>query len=370
MKTKAVVIILLTSFLFSWTISRSQDTYYSQFFNNPSYINPAFTGINTGARVRFAFRNLWPKLPVSYKSYFFAADIGDRGLPGAGGVGLYVNSANDGVAFIHDLTAGINVSVRVPFSELVESQVGMKVGFGQRSVSWQDFIFQDQLDLVYGIKPNYTPLFIAPLESKKVFPDFGAGGLLLFANSNQGGLTGTVGFAVDHMFQPDISFFSNGESVLSRKIILHGEVIFTGSSASNGGINDETLKLNPGFLYQTQAGLSTLQLGMNILKFNLVLGAWYKTALKVGPTSSMVLLAGYKYTFNESSSIKFAYSYDLQITNSLSSTGGAHEISLILEFGNAGLTGRNQTPSFSRGVGRASAPNGRKIGVLECSPFF
>jgi len=74
--------------LFSGILSATvtaQDTFFTQNFSVPFLINPAFTGFNTGARVRFNYRNQWPVLPKSYQAYYFSADIGDRGLPGSGG---------------------------------------------------------------------------------------------------------------------------------------------------------------------------------------------------------------------------------------------------------------------------------------------
>jgi type IX secretion system PorP/SprF family membrane protein len=346
----------------------SQDVYYSQFFNVPVYYNPAFTGINKGVKARFVYRNLWPKLPVSYKSYYFSAEIGDRGLPGTGGIGLYVNSNNDGIAFIHDLSAGLNVSVRIPLTEYMESQFGIKAGFGQRRVNWDDFVMQDQLSALYGfIGPSD---FIAPDANKKVYPDFGAGGLVLFA-SEQINMTGTLGFAVDHLFQPDIAFLSNGEVPLYRKLVIHGEAIFSLGQLSSGNSSfgiDDPLKINPGILYQTQNGLSALQIGLNLLKFNIYLGGWYKTALGAGNTSAFSMLAGYRYNMNNDIGIKFCYSYDMQITGSLSGTGGAHEVSFILEFGNATITGvSGRDISGNGGVYRAPTRSGR--GALECPSF-
>ena len=351
---------------------RSQDMNYSQYFSTPLYYNPAFTGINTGLRARFLFRNQWPSLAQSYKSYYFSADIGDRGLPGAGGLGLYVNSNNDGVAFIHDLSAGLTISVRIPITSYMVSQVGIKAAIGQRSVNWDELVWGSQLSELYG-NIYAPPSDITLNPSKKVYPDFGVGGLFLFANP-EGTVTGTAGLAVDHVFQPDIAFLSNSSAPLNRKWVAHADLIYSsgGGSAnmSYGGSNDP-LKINPGIVFQNQNGLSAFQIGLNLLKFNIYIGGWYKSLLGTGltPSNAMALLAGYRYNFNEDMSIRFIYSYDMQISGNLSGTGGAHEISLVLEFGNVGFTGGGH------GGGRGSVfgvPGGRsgKGGPLECPSFY
>ena len=92
--------IFLFGFLFLLSSVRGQDPNYSQFFSTPLYYNPAYTGINTGVRARFTFRDQWPNLPVDFRSYYFSADLGDRNLPGSGGLGLIVNSDNEGLGLL------------------------------------------------------------------------------------------------------------------------------------------------------------------------------------------------------------------------------------------------------------------------------
>ena len=87
------------------------------------------------------------------------------------------------------------------------------------------------------------------------------------------------------------------------------------------------------------------------------------------PSSALALVAGYRYAFLPDMNLKFMYSYDLQISGSLQGLGGAHEISLILEFDKLSLFGG------SGGVGGGySVPGGRSRGSgyspLECPAFY
>jgi hypothetical protein len=75
--TTSMVFVLL-----SFTKTEAQDPNFAQFFNLPTYFNPAATGLNSGLHARFLYRNQWPNLPASYKSYLFSADMGERNLPG------------------------------------------------------------------------------------------------------------------------------------------------------------------------------------------------------------------------------------------------------------------------------------------------
>ena len=367
MKSKTYLLLLISVFSMV-TVSEafSQDVNFSQFFSIPLYFNPGTTGISTGLRARFLYRNQWPQLPVSYKSYYFSADVGDRQLPGAGGIGIYVNSNNDGVGFIHDLQAGLTLGVRVKIISNLISQVGIKAGYGQRTISPNDFIWPEQLDKIYGFREN-VPDPVIFNETKRGYPDFGAGGVLQFKNEG-GAISVTAGISVDHLFQPDISFFLDNPTYLSRKWVFHADVVYAtegGEGTMTSGGMKEGLKINPGILYQSQNGLSNLQFGLNALKFNFYLGGWIKTTLVAGPTSTFSLMAGYRYVFSEEMAIRFMYTYDMQMSKNLAGTGGAHEISLVLDFSKVGLMREGSRNSV---FGNNISSGGK--GPYECYPFY
>ena len=362
-KIQSFTKIISSCLLLLTTTSYAQDMNYSQYFSTPIYYNPAFTGINSGLRARFLFRDQWPSLPSPFKSYYFSADLGDRNLPGSGGIGLMINQDTPGAGLIKNFGAAITIGVRIPITDFMVSQVGIKAGIMQRTVNWGDLVFTDQLSSKYG--NIYQSQFIPPDQSKRTVPDFAVGGVLQFMNP-EGNINGNVGFAVDHIFQPDVSFLSTGSSQYPRKFVGQFDLVIStgqgGSSSSMMRASDEPLKFNIGGIYQNQANLNSLQVGLNLLKYNVYLGAWYKTTMTGVVNSAMALVAGYRYNFYDDMNIKFMYSYDLQISGALQGTGGAHEISLILELDKLSIFGGN-----SGGY----VPGGRRGGAaMECPTFY
>jgi len=342
-----------------------QDPNYSQWLNTPIYYNPAFTGLNTGLRARFSYRDQWPNLPVDYKTMYFSADLGDRSLPGAGGLGLIVNSDNESFGFIKNLSASLTLSARIPISAFLTSQVGIKAGIMQKRMNWNDFVFSDQLSEKYG--NIYNSSLPPPDDQKRLFPDFGVGGLLQFA-ALDGRLIGTTGFAADHVFEPDESFYTVDKSRLPRKYVAHLDFILTVGNEAPGyapvkGFNDP-LRLNPGILYQNQNSLNSIQFGLNALKYNIYLGCYYQSTAISDHTSSLMILAGYRYVITDEATIKFMYSYDLEVSGNLVGTGGAHEISIILEFSRLKIFGRNRYEECP-----ALPVKEIKFTRLECSTF-
>ena len=343
----------------------SQDMNYTQYFSTPIYYNPAYTGINSGVRARFLYRNQWPSLPISYKSYYFSADLGDRNLPGSGGIGIMINQDTPGVGLINNFGAALTIGVRIPITSFMVTQIGIKAGIMQRRINWDDLVYASQLD------PKYGNIYLSPITStdanKRVVPDFGVGGVLQFVNP-EGNISGNIGFAVDHIFKPDVSFMSTGSSPYPRKWVGQFDLIIAtgpGSSSMMSRSSDDPLKINIGGIYQNQANLNSLQIGLNLLKYNIYLGAWFKTTMTGVVNSALALVAGYKYNFYEDMNIKFMYSYDLQISGALQGTGGAHEISLILEFDKLSIFGGGSGGFVPGGSGRRGGG-----GPMECPTFY
>lgn len=325
--------ILIAAVVSLATPTFSQDPLFTQYFSAPLYYNPAFTGIGTGLRARFNYRDQWPALPNDYRAYYFSADMGDRNLPGAGGFGLMINSDNEGTGFIHNFEAALTIGVRIPISAFLAAQVGIKASVKQKTINWDDYVLTDQLSEKYGL--IYASSFVRPDANKRVYPDFAVGGILQFSNET-GIIAGNVGFAVDHLFQPDESFLSTGSSPLPRKWIANFDLVITAPGTSSSSMSsrgmEEAMKFNPGVIFISQSKFSTIQAGLNMMKFNIYLGGWYKGTFGGTTSNSLALLAGYRYMFAEDMSIKFLYSYDIPIAGAMMGTGGAHEISLVLEF--------------------------------------
>jgi type IX secretion system PorP/SprF family membrane protein len=362
MKKIKIIALLLFAMALSGEMT-GQDVNYSQFQNTPLYFNPAFTGLYSGMRARFSFRDQWPSLPYDFKAYQFTADIGDRSLPGAGGIGLMFNTDNEGVGFIQNLNLGIAFSVRIPFSSFMVGQLGVKASWLQKSVNWDDFVFSDALSEKYG-NVNQTD-FQHPEGNTVNMADFGVGAIVQFANE-PGSMSGTLGFAVDHLFEPDQSFLQTAKAPIPRKYVAHADLIFAVGGTSGFNVMDaDALKISPGFIYQNQGGLNAVQTGLNLTKFGIYLGLWYKGAFGTYSNGVLTYMGGYRYEFADNMNIKFTYSYDMQMTGALQGTGGAHEISLVLEFGNISLfggAGGSSARTFQRGRGGYDSR-------LECSEF-
>lgn len=338
-----------------------QDTFFTQYFSSPLLINPALTGISTGIRARFNYRNQWPAMPKSYQAYYFSADVGDRALPGSGGLGLIFNADNEGTGFIHNLEVGATISVRIRINNFLLTQIGIKASYRQKSVNWDDFVFTDDLSAKYGFMN--TTKFSDPAINSRSVADFGVGGLLQYI-SDDGSSSGTMGFAVDHLFQPDMSFLSTGEALLYRRWVIHADGVFSFGGSSRASINgsgDATM-INPGIVFQRQWNVNSFEVGLNGMKYNIYLGTWFKTSLTSPSSNSLAVLAGYRLV-TDIVNVRFIYSYDIPISGAYVASGGAHEVSLVFDFDKVSIFGGGGS-----GFGRSGSKRNKE--PKECPSFY
>lgn len=301
----------------------SQEPYYSQFYNSPTYYNPAMTGLNTGLNIRLGYRNQWPQYNDDLKSYFFSVDVAERFMPGSGGLGLIFDTNKEGTGFIKRTMAGVQSSVRVKVRRHWISQFGFSLAYVQKEIDKSDFIWGDQLDDKHGwLYPNSS--FAGLTEKKISYPDITLGLVLNYERRN---LKSNYGFAIHHVTKPNESF-SSLEIKLARKYIFTSDFVIVQISNPKKGF-----KFNPGLLYEYMTGFHTFTLGVNIAKSVLYMGAWYRNKQsQIYNYQSLVLVTGINVPMvNKYSRLKLMYSYDVSITE-LTGNGGAHEITLRFEF--------------------------------------
>ena len=155
--------------------------------------------------------------------------------------------------------------------------------------------------------------------------DFGSG--FIFYNKNI-----WLGASFAHMNRPNMSVL-NGDSRLPMKTAIHGglrlNVTPTGPRAPS-----RVSYLTPSFIYRMQgASFSQLDLGVNYHVDPVSIGIWYRgkpfqtTVINSIAQDALILQMGMYFKY-----FTVGYSYDFTISEMQTSSGGAHEISLIVEF--------------------------------------
>jgi len=153
------------------------------------------------------------------------------------------------------------------------------------------------------------------------------------------------GFTLDHLFTPKQSFYGD-ETKLAMKFNAFGGVRLIGNTRLRKKMI-EAFSVAGNF--QVQGRFYQTDLGLYYYKSPLIFGLWYRGIpfMTSQAGDAIIGLVGVK-----TDNLHIGYSYDFTISNLISSTGGAHEISIIYEF-----------TSFTIGGAR------KKIRAIPCPEF-
>jgi type IX secretion system PorP/SprF family membrane protein len=294
----------------------AQDPQFSQYYASPLYLNPGFTGITPQQRLTSNYRIQWPNLPQAYVTYAASYDIFVDELKS--GFGLLATTDKMGSAGWRTTTVGLNYSYKVRVNDKIVFSPGLYFGYGINGL--------DRSKLQLGDGLEYDGISLDPdlqkLGNQQYF-DFGSG--FLFYSR-----TLWLGAAFSHMNQPNLSIL-NDVSRLPMKTTIHGGARLTLTSGPREA--DRASYLTPSFIFRKQGPISQLDFGMNYHIDPISIGVWYRgkpfQTNYIGTVNQDALI----FTLGlYLSSFTVGYSYDFTISELSTTSGGAHEISIVYEF--------------------------------------
>ncbi len=298
-----------------YSMSFSQEPYYSQFYNSPLTLNPALTGIAYG-QIRFN---------SNYKTYLSGVDpfitMGasvDMSLfdadknPDFGGIGISVMQAESGFNLTHQ-KAMLSLAYHNAISERSYIALGIQGGIDNTTLEQTNLTTQSQWLPFTGFDSS-LPSNEAFNEANALTVDFNAG-LLWYAFLSPK-TTLFVGASVFHLTEPEKSFLGE-KSRLARKYLFH--------AGSKMDIN-EKLTLVPNAVIFYQSGTYIINPGVSVeYGFSTAvtgsLGGWVRN------TDAFVAGMGIDYQ-----AISIGLSYDLYIKDEDLTTNGGYEVSLVYNF--------------------------------------
>ncbi|MFO8086320.1 MAG: type IX secretion system membrane protein PorP/SprF [Bacteroidales bacterium] len=311
MLKKFTFIIAILILILSGKELRSQDPHFSQFYANPLYLNPAFAGSNICPRLTVNYRNQWPAITGAYVTYNAGYDQYFDKI--GGGLGLLATADRSGEGVLNSTHFSFMYAYRLEVSNNFHINAGLQATYFQKSVDWNKLTFGDQIDPKWGFV-NQTNEPSGAYESSG--PDFSAG-LLGYTNNLY------VGFAVHHLTEPDEGFRNYSE--LPMKYTGHAGFHINLSGGSYRHASDDDPTLSPNLMYQQQGDFHQINYGMYFNAKPIVAGMWFRQFFE--GSDALVVLAGFEYK-----KFKFGYSYDITVSKLSDASGGAHEVSMGLEF--------------------------------------
>lgn len=310
MQTKNKIIILFWILL--WTgCAFGQDVSFSQFYSNPLYLNPAFSGAAEVPRAALQYRNQWQGFENAFTTYSAALDMPVKKL--RGGIGL--NVLNDAQAnnMMNSIQINLSYSVHIQLSENYKLRGGIQTGINQNSLKTDQLIFNDNLDPIYGEHGTSNELQYLT-DPSFTFVDFSTG-VLIYSKRM------FYGIALHHITEPQQSYYDQQEDVakLPRK--------YTGHFGARlpvylYGHARKKFDISPQLIIQQQGKCQQFNYGLFATKYGLTAGTWFRQNFGLR-YDALIFLVGFM-----KKSWQFMYSYDFTVSGLRGESGGTSEISL------------------------------------------
>ena len=312
---KRIIYLFILSFIIL-NDSFGQDPTFSQFYANALYLSPSFAGATEEYRFALNYRNQWPAVPGVFTTYSISFD---KAMPnfnsGIGVLAVYdvagsgnLSTTNIGLLYSYDFNINKEWHVR-PGVNFKFYYLGLDIG---------KLRFNSQITNS-GTSPSVTP----PPFDNVADIDF-ATSALLYNESIWAGIT------IDHLLTPKTSFYGNDDKV-PVKLNFYGGMQIIKKTRLRQKLQEV---LSVAMNFQKQGNFYQSDIGLYYYKDPLIFGLWYRGIPLITSQAgdAIIGLIGIK-----TSQVHIGYSYDFTISNLISSTSGAHEISLIYEFNNLSI---------------------------------
>lgn len=280
----------------------AQSVHFSQYYNAPSLISPANTGLmpDHDYRIGLNYRNQWAALPVPYNTFsgWFDLKIGGNkdndhnnwlGLGGA----VYTDKAGDGQLKLNQFQGSL--AYHLQMSNTFMMSLGMSAATVSRSVNYDLLTYDAQWD---GFAFNSgLPAGERQGLIRAGYYTIGAGvNFSWFPNENMFVKLGGGAFNIN---KPVESFYSNGTNTVALRPAGTLDILMRAG---------EVLIVNPSVYYTQQRGAQELVAGTLVRTIlssgsgfggtpvQLILGGYYRIAdaaigaagLEVGPIQCMI----------------------------------------------------------------------------------
>jgi type IX secretion system PorP/SprF family membrane protein len=294
-----------------------QDPTFSQFYANALYLSPSFAGATAQYRLGVNYRDQWPSIPGKFRTYSISFD---KAMPNFNsGIGILATYDVAGTGDMSTTNIGLLYSYDFNLNQEWHVRPGVNFKFYYQGLDIYKLIFNSQ------ITGSGTTQQISPPPFDNVADvDFATSAL--FYNDRT-----WAGFTLDHLLSPRTSFYGN-DAVVPVKFNLYGGFQVLNKSRLRQKMQEVmSIALN----FQKQSKFYQTDIGLYYFKNPLIFGLWYRGIPFVTSQAgdAIIGLIGIKTDL-----VHIGYSYDFTISNLITSTAGAHEISLIYEFNTMSLS--------------------------------
>ncbi len=292
----------------------SQDVHFTQFYANPIFLNPAYTGATFEHRFVANYRNQWPGISKAYSTYAISYDYNMTEINS--GVGIQIMRDRAGTSNL--TTTGVMGSYAYYYQveKFKEVRMGLQLCYINKFYDYGKLTFNDQL-----------------FTGSSVSNDIENVPKINYLNINAGALYTTrllwAGFALHNINRPNTTLV-DGDNRLPMKFSVHGGYKFIISK--KGNFLEKYFA--PAINYHHQNKFDELDLGAYYFYSPISFGVWYRgLPLKhydagYPNTDALSFLVGLDIKDYD---MRIGFSYDVTLSRLASRSFGAAELSIIYE---------------------------------------
>ncbi len=347
---------------------RAQDPIFSQFFNTPLYLNPAYVGVNGGITGTAAYRRQWSEVPGGFNTKYLSVDSFEPCLPGAFGVSVWQDSEGAGILTTTAAQLHFGFVARMESRKVIHNlRFGISPYWMQKRIDWDRLVFSDQLDPRFG---NINATSFIPNGNLPVqFGGLNFGIIHRMDLSKRGGediqieyglgFTNLLNFSLN---TGPIESLQGLDTGLPLRWTAHASFYLPILSVGEGSIN--RFRVVPQVRAQGQGGLSAVSFGAYGLYQGGAIGLFYTNRNPVAGfanTDALVAYLGIGMDVNKRQALEIGLSYDLNVGGLRSLSGGVFEVNVRYFIQGGGMLCGLLSPQ-----GRVGG-NGRK-GKIQCPP--
>jgi type IX secretion system PorP/SprF family membrane protein len=304
----------------SISVGNAQDIQFSQFYNVPLYLSPAFAGSAHAFRGTANQRIQWPRANVG-KYITSLVSMDGYFSKYKSGVGLMFIQDYQGAGAISSTEVDLQYAYEINLSSKFTFRPGLQVSYVSRSFDYVNALYTHQFN------DNGFLGGTGPVVNPAKFVDISSGGVLYSDKA-------WFGFTANHINTPNESFKGGASSShlpVKFSFTAGYKILFLNRNyTENINGNNKVVSLTPTAHYKFQGKSDQLDLGLYGMYDQALVGLWYrgipfkKYAPNLPNNESIVVLLGWRYK-----TFCLSYSYDFVISKlSQARTGGSHEINI------------------------------------------
>lgn len=306
--------VLISFFFFFIKSLPAQDPEFSQFFANPLYLNPAFSGTTELPRMVFNYRNQWPQKGATYLTYSFSFDQHLNNNNAGWGIQVIRDQELNNIVNTHSAIFSYSYHVQLGYESFMT--LGLQGGMVLKQFNTGNLVFPSGIDQLKGEISEWVSSLVP--DKKKIYPDFAVG-----AVGQHGEFFWST--AVHHLTTPNESIIAGDQKGnIPVKTTLHCGARM---KRLHHGLLSRIFTISPNILYQQQGSFKQLNLGIYMIEKSFLFGGWYRNNIDIRPDAVIAMAGLARERF------QVGYSFDLTISKLSNYSYGSHEFSLTLFLG-------------------------------------